>query len=51
VTEPVPYRRTFARLLGFLQTPWKPTLEACRAHHEAAITQVAAARRLVSGPG
>ncbi len=29
------------RLLGFLQTPWKPTLEACRAHHEAAIQLVA----------
>ena len=29
------------RLLGFLQTPWKPTLEGCRAHHEAAIRLVA----------
>lgn len=31
------------RLLGFLQTPWKPTLEGCRAHHEAAIRLVAEA--------
>lgn len=30
------------RLLGFLQTPWHPTLERCRAVHEAAIDQVAA---------
>jgi hypothetical protein len=29
-------------LLGFLQTPWHPTLERCRAVHEAAIDQVAA---------
>lgn len=33
------------RLMGFLQTPWKPTLEECRSHHLAAIAQVAAARR------
>jgi hypothetical protein len=32
------------RLLGFLQTPWKPTLPECRAHHLAAIEQVARAR-------
>ena len=25
------------RLLGFLQTPWHPTLEACRAHQEQAV--------------
>lgn len=30
-----------SRLLGFLQTPWMPTLEKCRAHHEAAIKLVA----------
>ncbi len=29
-----------ARLLGFLQTPWMPTLEICRPHHEAAIKLV-----------
>lgn len=35
-------RRVIAppRLLGFLQTPWLPTLEICRAHHENAIRQV-----------
>ncbi len=40
-------RQTIAseRLLGFLQTPWKPTLEACRDHHLAAISQVAEARK------
>jgi len=27
------------RLLGFLQTPWKPTLEACRQRHIEAIEQ------------
>lgn len=27
-------------LLGFLQTPWKPTLEACRQRHMEAIAQV-----------
>ncbi len=32
------------RLLGFLQTPWKPTLPECREHHLAAIEQVASAR-------
>ena len=32
------------RLLGFLQTPWRPTLEACRPRHEDAIRQVRAAR-------
>jgi hypothetical protein len=32
------------RLKGFLQTPWKPTLEACRDRHIAAIEQVARAR-------
>lgn len=30
------------RLLGFLQTPWTPTLESYRQHHLAAIDQVAA---------
>jgi hypothetical protein len=35
------------RLLGFLQTPWRPTLEACRDRHEAAIEQVRAARQAV----
>jgi len=33
-----------SRLKGFLQTPWKPTLEACRDRHIAAIEQVAKAR-------
>jgi len=33
------------RLLGFLQTPWKPTLEVFRGHHLAAIAQVGEARR------
>ncbi len=28
------------RLLGFLQTPWKPTLPDCRRHNELAIQQV-----------
>ena len=32
-----------ARLKGFLQTPWKPTLEKCRAHHLQAIEVVAEA--------
>jgi hypothetical protein len=27
-------------LLGFMQTPWKPTLEACRQRHMEAIEQV-----------
>src|SRR5207245_2013049 len=31
------------RLLGFLQTPWKPMLEVCRQQHEEAIAQVARA--------
>jgi hypothetical protein len=34
------------RLKGFLMAPWKPTIEAERAHHEAAIAQVAQARKL-----
>ena len=34
-----------ARLKGFLQTPWMPTVEKFRAHHEAAIDLVAAAIR------
>lgn len=33
------------RLLGFLQTSWKPTLEVCRDRHMAAIEQVASARQ------
>jgi len=33
------------RLKGFLQAPWKPTLEAVRGDHIAAIEQVARARR------
>lgn len=33
------------RLLGFLQTAWKPTLEVCRDQHMAAIEQVSSARR------
>jgi hypothetical protein len=32
------------RLLGFLQTVWKPTLEACRERHMAALEKVAHAR-------
>jgi hypothetical protein len=34
-----------AHLKGFLQTPWKPTLEAFRADHEQAVAQVAEAIR------
>lgn len=30
-----------SRLKGFLQTPWKPTVELCRAHHMQAIALVA----------
>lgn len=37
------------RLLGFLQTPWKPTLAECRDHHLAAVEQVARARRDIIG--
>ncbi len=36
-------------LMGFLQTPWLPTLPDCRDRHLAAIEQIAAARRLVAG--
>ncbi len=32
-----------ARLKGYLQTPWKPTLEDCRDHHIQAVEQVGAA--------
>jgi hypothetical protein len=32
-------------LLGFLQAPWKPTLEASRQHHTEAIEQVARAKQ------
>lgn len=32
------------RLLGFLQTPWKPTMPDCRSRHLEAIGQVAAAK-------
>lgn len=32
------------RLLGFLQTPWRPTLEECRPRHESAIDLAKAAR-------
>jgi len=35
---------TSENLLGFLQTSWKPTLEACRQRHLDALAQVAAAR-------
>ena len=31
------------RLIGFLQTPWKPTLEECRDHHMQAVKQVGSA--------
>ena len=50
--SPLNFERTVAfcrkhiapeRLLGFLTAPWHPTLEPERAHHEAAIEQVAAA--------
>ncbi len=34
-------------LMGFLQTPWLPTLPDCRDRHLEAIGQVAAARRIV----
>ncbi|MDX9972659.1 MAG: twin-arginine translocation signal domain-containing protein [FCB group bacterium] len=34
-------------ILGFLQTPWKPTLEACRERHFAAIEQVRDAKAKV----
>jgi len=43
----VPYcRKRIApeRLLGFLQTPWFPTLPACRDHHLRAIEQVRKAK-------
>ncbi len=52
-SNPVNFERTVAyckkriprpRLKGFLQTSWKPTLEACRDRHLAAIEQVAEAR-------
>jgi hypothetical protein len=33
------------RLTGFLQTSWKPTLEACRARHFQAIEQLGRARK------
>ena len=33
------------RLLGFFQTPWKPTLSECRQHHLDAIAQVRKARQ------
>jgi len=39
----VPYCSTLigpARLKGFLQAPWKPTLEECREHHMQAVEQV-----------
>lgn len=32
-----------AHLIGFLQTPWRPTLEEFRQHHMQAIEQVGAA--------
>jgi len=35
-------------LLGFLQTPWHPTLPECREHHLAAIEQVGRAKRAVA---
>lgn len=34
-------------LLGFMQTPWKPTLEACRQRHMEAIEQV---QRAITAP-
>jgi hypothetical protein len=33
------------RLLGFMQTPWKPTLASCRANHVEAISCLADAKR------
>ncbi len=33
------------RLKGFMQTPWKPTMEVLRKDHEEALAQVAAARK------
>jgi hypothetical protein len=39
------------RLLGFLQTPWKPTLETQRDHHLAAIGQVRTAIRGLDSEG
>jgi hypothetical protein len=32
------------KLLGFMQTPWKPTITACRQRHLEAIEQVKQAR-------
>jgi hypothetical protein len=40
-----------ARLHGFLQTPWYPTLSEYREKHLAAIDQIAAARREVAPDG
>ena len=40
-----------ARLKGFLQTPWKPTLESCRKHHMEAIDQAAKAIASYAAPG
>ncbi len=37
------------RLIGFLTAPWKPTLEACRGRHEAAIDLMARAKALYEG--
>lgn len=37
-------------LMGFLQTPWLPTLPECRDRHLAAIEQVAAARKRIETP-
>jgi len=38
------------RLLGFLQTAWRPTVEAFRARHEAAVEQVGRAMGEASSP-
>ena len=35
------------KLMGFFQTPWKPTLEACRQHHMDAIAQMQKARESI----
>jgi len=38
-----------ARLLGFMQAPWHPTVEACRRHHTEALDQVARAMARLRG--
>jgi hypothetical protein len=37
------------RLVGFLQTVWRPTLEACREQHMQALDLVGQARACMTG--